>query len=194
MHDVLRQLDAACATEFMVLRPATRAPNASRMLLVIVHPGDALHDVTIMPPDDRDRILEYLLGCQKRMGAEIVERIDAGCDLVQLHRGSSSQFAQAPCCWIDPLYASAIARADENACVLYGDDLRAAATWIAQSVHVAQRSNVLVTGAYGDEQDGCAWTIAEHLRKVCSGGVTLSAHSVLGAIEMGGTPAREVVY
>lgn len=145
------------AVSFKVLRSPLSA-DPRRGLVVIVHPGDAAAD-----EDDSRR--GYLLTAQVLMYCEIDRLMRDGYEIAILHRGSSGYgFADDG---VDLDYKRAIENAHKTgACLLYGDDLPAAADWIVRNLAAADRPDVLVTGAWADAAHGCAAMIADRLHQV----------------------------
>ncbi|WP_137917164.1 hypothetical protein [Hydrogenophaga sp. 2FB] len=138
-------------------------PSATRPLLVIVHPGDALEPPFGWSHADYQAVLGFSLSNQVGMSAEILARVET-CEVFVLHRSSSSDLLSGGAArWVDPSYAKAVRRASEVGSVAYGDDLTSAADWICASTELMAGREVFMTGAYADAVHGCITALGSSL-------------------------------
>jgi len=176
----LRKLDEREDNTFRVFQQAPWTPyRADQPLVIIVHPGDAIQAPhPFIDPDEYEDVRKRSLVYQANMGDEILAALDAGAQVLVVHRGSCSQFRATDCDWIAPSYKAAIERARREGAIIYGDQLDKAGAWIAEHVDIAGRPDILVTGAYNAPDWGCIPALIKELEPHLRGApIRISVHA-----------------
>lgn len=169
-------------TEFTIVRDLVRPLPP---LLVVVHPGDAIPFVTAdLKPQQRQALLDTARSAQPGMAQEIEARLDAGHDVVVLHRQSTlagiieGNIDGDRGSVVAAAFAKAVARASGTGASLYGDDLRAALEWLVGPGNALKRPEVFLTGAYCDADHGCVTFLGRGLEHHGAENVQLSPHAL----------------
>lgn len=125
--------------------------DASRSLVIVVHPGDAIE--RYLGPD----VAAWSQANQAAMAAELEQALDAGHGAVVIHRASSAELrANAVLAWRD-----AVRRATDSGVVLYGDGVCDAGAWIAEHLVQETTEQVHLLGAYADAEHGCITAVGQ---------------------------------
>lgn len=152
--------------DFLVLRvPDAVAP--SKPLYILIHPGDAVQkhdDLESCEDDVHEQIFEYSQSCQSTMGSELLGLDTDVWDVAILHRQSTA-YTFCNQVDIDDDYYDAIHQlnADENAAILYGDDLDAASTFLLDTMRAKDRPLVVIAGAWSHVNGGCVELVGKRL-------------------------------
>jgi hypothetical protein len=159
-------LAAECQGEgnsFAVILPF-EPPDLSRPLYVLVHPGDVVQtrsDVGGHP--NAQAILDYSAERQEAMADDVERLTKAGWDVAVLHRFSSS-YGFGTTNTID-WFEDAVDEIHERGAVLFGDNLREAAEWLASAAGATSRPVVLLSGAWSSAAHGCVSMIGTLLEQ-----------------------------
>ena len=145
--------------------------DATKPLLVLVHPGDAVVERSDGAPQG---IYENSRDFQQQMGRSIASRLETH-DVVVIHR-VSSQYVFAEGSDAEYEYSDAVEGATSCGSNLYGDGLSDAAAWIEKHLEASKRPSVYMTGAFSDAENGCVTAIGKALQSA-GATVTLDPYS-----------------
>lgn len=173
----VRELDQSDNCIFDVCLTPINSPDATRPLLIIVHPGDAIEDGAGYNAFDREAVIAFGLKNTNGMASEIMELLPVS-DVVILHR-ASTVYAMLDAPQETPYkpYLTACNLASKSGAVLYGDDLKLASNWIIEHMEVRTRPNIFMAGAYASADHGCITFIGEQLQLTGCGPITVSDHA-----------------
>ena len=152
--------------DFQVLRaPDTFAP--AKPLYILIHPGDVVQkhdDLDSCDEDVHEQIFDYSQRCQEIMGTELLGLDTGKWDVAILHRQSTA-YTFCNQVDVDDDYHDAIDRMndDENAAILYGDDLDAAANYFLDTMQARDRPLVVIAGAWSHLDGGCVEIVGKRL-------------------------------
>jgi hypothetical protein len=136
--------------------------DPARPLYVLVHPGDVVQSKDDAEGSDEPQsILEYSMSCQMSQASDVEKLLKADWDLAVLHRFSSS-YAFGVSNSAEE-FATAVQQIHDNETVLYGDDLKAAARFLTETMHAAERPVVLLSGAWSEANGGCITALGQYL-------------------------------
>lgn len=135
--------------------------DASRPLVVLIHPGDMTETPEGFSRRDWEKVRDFSESNQDGLVDEIDAWLDKGADFVVLHRQSCAYDN-------DGLHEfhDTVRGLWENGAILYGDDLDAAGAWIIEKLAVAERPMVFMGGAYSTPEGGCLTRIGTMIEAV----------------------------
>lgn len=147
--------------DFAVVQHDPAGHDASRPLIVVVHPGDVVETPAGFTARDWAKVGAFSRDNQDGMASEISTWREAGADVVVLHRLS--------CAYLDDgeeVFQEAVLGCWDGGTILYGDALDEAATWIIENLHVADRPMIHMAGAYVTPEDGCVTHIGKAIEAI----------------------------
>lgn len=157
---------------FCVIHHSAEMHDAQRPLVVLVHPGDMiLLTDSYDAPAQRAAVAAFWGHIGLGTSNELADLRAEGADFCVLHRSSCTQY---------PGFSKyrrvgfglwkEIKAGHRRGTVLYGDDLEAAARWMIEHLHIADRPRIHLAGAYSDPKHGCLTYLGQALRKVAGPG------------------------
>lgn len=161
MEHVIARLAAVEETDFRVLAEPGEI-ETRRGLYVLVHPGDVVQARDdVGDGDEADAILEYSRRCQQILASEVEALVvDDDWDVVVLHRQSSDYAFTGDA---DYDYRELMPDPGDDATLLWGDDLPAAAAYLLATMRASERPLVVLGGAWSEARHGCVASIGEAL-------------------------------